>query len=184
MTAPDTGSDNAAIARISGRVAWILTLALLALPPGIVAYVQLFPHQIVTWGWVAIAGFEPAPFPPLTAVAVIAVLLAYSAPIFWGLWELRRLFQGFAIGEVFTVAAAKRLRRCGIALMVLATAGPAASIGLSTALSMGRPPGVRKLVVGIGGDDVGFALIGVAILVIAQVMVEATRIAQENAEFV
>lgn len=172
------------ITRLSERVALLLTVVLLVLPPGLVAYVWLVPEQIVNWGGVAMADFEPRPLRGWAFFAVVGVLFSYTAPVMWGGWELRALFRGYAHGEIFCHSAASRLRRCALAMVTLAVAGPVTTVALSLALSVGLPEGGRRLVIGIHGEDMGFALIGLAVLVIARVLGEAARLARENAEFV
>ncbi len=173
-----------AISRLSVRVAALLTAVLLVLPPGLVAYVWLAPEQIVNWGGVAMADFPPRPLEGVAFLAVAGVLLVYAGPVVWGFWELRALFRGYARGEIFCPSAAVRLRHCALAMVALAVAGPVTTVALSLALSVGLPEGSRHVVIGIHGEDLGFAIIGLAVLVIARVLGEAARLARENAEFV
>jgi len=180
---PDSPSELR-IARLSRGVAALLTLALWLLPAGIAAYVLLFPQLLPSHPWVAAAGISPRPLPIGNSLAVLAVLLISASPAFWGLWELRRLFQGYAAGAIFTVAAARRLRHCAYALVSLAAAAPFGAMGLSLALSADLPPGARKLAISFSSDDLGLLLLGVILLVIARVMGEAARLAEENAGFV
>ena len=49
---------------------------------------------------------------------------------------------------------------------------------------MNNPPGKKMLIFNISSNDYSFIIFGVMLLGIAWVMVEATRLAQENAEFV
>lgn len=184
MSTKSLMEPDARITRLSRVVVWVTTILIGVLPPGIVAYVLLLPEQIVHWRSVAPLRLSSDPFLPEQAAAVIAVLLFYSLPSLWGLWEMRALFRGYAAGEIFTLAMARRLRRCAMALLILAPAGPVAGVGLSLALSIGQMPGKRMLVLGIGSDDLGHALIGLALLIVAQVMVRAAKLAEENQGFV
>ncbi|HXP98145.1 MAG TPA: DUF2975 domain-containing protein, partial [Telmatospirillum sp.] len=135
-------------------------------------------------GWVAMAGFKPRPLPPLVATAVFGALSVVSLPALWGLWALKKLFEGFATGAIFTIAAARRLRHCGYALMVAAGLSPIGSMLLSAALSLDLPKNGRSLVISLSTDDLVLLLIGGVLLVVARVMEEAARIAEENAGFV
>jgi hypothetical protein len=102
----------------------------------------------------------------------------------WGVWELRCLFQGYAVGAVFTVAAAQRFGRFALALMLAAACAPLGSAVLSLALTiLGTVPEPSLLIL-ISSTDIGFAVLGGALRVIAWVMRDAARIAEENAGFV
>jgi hypothetical protein len=179
-----TIDPSAGITRLSRRMAWLVTAAFWLVIPGLALYVILFPGQLPYHGWVAIAGFEPRRLPPLVALAVFAALGAVSLPGLWGLWELKRVFEGYAAGAIFSVAAARRLRHCGYALMVVGAESPLGSLLLSAALSLDLSGRRRSLVISLSSDDLVLLLIGGVLLVIARVMGEAARIAEENAGFI
>lgn len=172
------------IARIGRRMAWLTTTLFWALVPLLGLYVLLLPEQLAHHGMVAGAGFQPRTFPLMVGLAVWAALTVISLPALWGLWALKGLFQGYAQGAIFTVAAAGRLRHCGLALVVAGLQTPFASMLLSGALSLDLPKGSRMLVLSLSGNDVVLLVIGALILTIAHVMGEAVRMAEENAEFI
>ena len=122
------------IARLSRGVAALLTLALWLLPAGLTLYVLLFPQLLAFHPWVAAAGISSRPLPPGNTAAVLAVLLISAAPAIWGLWELRRLFQGYAAGAIFTVAAARRLCHCAYSLLALGVIAPFGALKDSTSM--------------------------------------------------
>ena len=165
-------------------MAWLATIGFWLVIPGLGLYVLAFPEQLPYLGWVAIAGFKPRPLPPLTASAVFGALAIVSLPGLWGLWQLKRLFEGYAEGAIFTVTAARRLRYCGFALLVAGMESPLGSVLLSAALSLGLSPTERSLVISVSTDGLTLMLIGGALLIISQVMGQAARIAEENAGFV
>jgi ACR3 family arsenite efflux pump ArsB len=99
-------------------------------------------------------------------------------------WQLWTLFGGYARGEIFSLAAALRLRRLGLAVMSLFVARPLTTALLSAVVTSNAPPGQRHVVLSLGSDDYFCLLMGVVLLAIARVMREAARLAQENAEFV
>lgn len=172
------------IAHLSRRMAWVVTAAFWLVIPGIVLYVLLLPEQLPYHAGVAMAGFTPRPLPPLVAGAVMAALGVVSIPILWGLWELKNLFEGYTRGEIFTVEAARNLRRFGYALMVSAAKTGVGSVLLSAALSIDVQEGRKALVLSFSSDDLALLLIGAILLVISKVMEEASRVAEENAGFV
>lgn len=172
------------IIRLSRTMARLVTLAFYLIPPLITAYALILPEQLPYHGGVAMAGFEPHRLSLTATAAVTAALLTVSLPLMWGLWELKGLFQGYAAGRIFTVEAAGRLRRCGYALTAAAAKTAVGSTLLSAALSIDMPAGRRSLVLSLSSDDLILLLIGGTVLVIARVMAEAARIAEDNAGFV
>lgn len=179
-------SDNPtlSIARFSRRMAWLVTIVFWLLVPALALYVLLMPEQLPYHGWVAMAGLPPRPLPPLVALAVWGALTVASLPALWGLWSLKRLFEGYAAGAIFTVAAARHLHQCGLALVVAGLETPFCSMLLSAALSFDLPKGSRALVLSLSSNDLTLLVIGGLLLVIARVMGEAARIAEDNAGFV
>lgn len=172
------------IQRTSRRIAIIATIAFWGLLPAIIAYVLLLPEQLPYISGVALAQFKPRDLPILANLAVICALAVCASPGMWGLWHLRRLFQGYAQGRIFTVEAAGRLRHCAWALLVSGAMGPLGVSALSLALSIGLAPGSRALVVGVSSNDLAMVLIGLIFLVIARIMGEAAHIAEDNAGFI
>lgn len=170
------------------RVSRVLAVVMTALPflfvGGLAAYVLLLPEQIVGHPWAVALRLEPRPLSGVETAAVYGALLVASLPALWGAWKLRALFRGFATGAVFTHASADHLKGFALALMASSLSGPVGTVLLTGALSLSAPPGRRQLAVSIGSDDVGAALLGLVLLVIAWVMGEAVRVAEENAGFV
>ncbi|WP_140630801.1 DUF2975 domain-containing protein [Methylibium rhizosphaerae] len=161
-------------------VAWA-ALALVALPaallmsPDFLALVALrvpgLEHRTV----------DPTPATRSLAAAALLPVLLVS---WFGLWQVWQLFGGYARGEVFTTAAALRLRRLALVLMSLCLVKPLTGALMSVALTFNSPPGQRLLAVGLSSDDYLTLLMGAVLLAIASVMREAVRLAAENAEFV
>jgi hypothetical protein len=170
------------IARISRRMAWLTTGMFWLWVPALAVFMVIirdmgsFPGLMI--------GVAPRVLPPLVAVAAWGVLTLVSLPALWGLWALKRLFEGYAAGAIFTVAAARRLRHCGYALVAGGIEGPFASALLSVALTFDLPKGSRMLVVSFSSNDIVLLVVGALLLTVARVMGEAARIAEENAGFV
>jgi len=172
------------IARASRRMAWLVAAVFWLFVPALALYVLLLPEQLPYHSWIAMAGLPPRPLPGPVSLAVWAALTVAALPALWGLWSLKRLFQGYAAGAIFTVAAARQLRQCALALMVLGLETPFCSMLLSLALSFDLPPGSRSLVLSLSSNDLTLLIIGGLLLVIARIMGEAARLAEENAGFV
>lgn len=119
---------------------------------------------------------------PASRWLLFATTLGGSAPLLWGLWELRRLFLGYAAGELFTEMAAIRFGRFALALMLTAIAGPISVTVLSAGLSwLGVTP--HAIVIAINSTDIVLMLAGSMLRIVATVLRGAAVIAEENASF-
>jgi hypothetical protein len=112
-----------------------------------------------------------------------AMLLPTSVSLF-ALWQMWALFGCFAEGELLARRPAKHLRRLGLGLSSLAAAQPLGHTLAILALTWGNPPGQRQLWFGLSSDHYLALLFGLVLLALAQVLHEAARVADENAEFV
>lgn len=100
------------------------------------------------------------------------------------LYQVWALFGRYARGEVWSLACALHLRRAALGLLALAPALPLAQTLSVLALTLGNPKGQKLLSVGFTMDHYLTLLFGLVLLAIAQVMREAVRMAEENAEFI
>jgi hypothetical protein len=91
------------------------------------------------------------------------------------LWQMWSLFGCFAQGELLARRPALYLRRLGLGLCALAAAQP---LGHTLAIL------ARQLWFGLSSDHYLALLFGLLLLALAQVLHEAARVADENAEFV
>jgi hypothetical protein len=115
-------------------------------------------------------------------LGAMAFSLAAVALTVWALWSLRGLFLHYARGEVFTPPALRLLNNVAVALFasVVVTFAMHAPISLILSLGVGKP----QISLDFGSADVVTLFTAGVVLVIARVMVEAGRIAEENAKFV
>ncbi|MEJ1967968.1 MAG: DUF2975 domain-containing protein [Rhizomicrobium sp.] len=115
-----------------------------------------------------------------------ALAFSLSAELFtvWALWSLRALFLIYARGEVFSPRALKLLHNVAVALFagVIVTFVVHAPISLILTLPLGA--GHHAISLDLGSGDVATLFLAGAVLAISRVMVEAGRIAEENAKFV
>ena len=118
-------------------------------------------------------------------LAVGAAITAIPVGVLlFGLWQARALFADFAVGRIFTLASARRLRDFAACMMAQAILGPISSTALLLAFTFDNPPGSRQLSIGLSVNDYVALIIGGVLLAVAWVMAEATRIADEHASFV
>lgn len=120
---------------------------------------------------------------PARFVGFIGTMLP-AAAVMVGLLYLRRLFNAYAAGEIFTARNATRI--CGFAWSVIAMGllRPVGGILTSVAVTLDNPPGQRSLAITFGSPEVNILFVGSVVLVIGWVMREAAKLADENAAFV
>lgn len=117
-------------------------------------------------------------------LAALAFALAPTAFTMWALWSLRRLFSLYARGSVFSQDALTALNHVAIALFAGVVVGFAVHAPISLLLSWSRGAHHREISLDFGSSDVASLFIACTVLVIARVMGEAQRMADENAKFI
>ncbi|HEX3673647.1 MAG TPA: DUF2975 domain-containing protein [Rhizomicrobium sp.] len=116
--------------------------------------------------------------------AALAVDLIPASLMVWALLELHRLFLRYAAGDVFTAAALKSLNRVAALMFWYVLVGFVAQAPISALLSWSKSTGHREISLGFTSHDVSFLFMAGVVLVIARVMAEARRVADENESFV
>jgi hypothetical protein len=102
----------------------------------------------------------------------------------WALWSLRSVFLHYARGEVFSRGALGALTNVGRALLGSVIAGIIMQAPISIALSWYLGHGHRAISLAFGSNDLAGLFMAGVVFVIAWVMAEARRVAEENAGFV
>jgi len=102
----------------------------------------------------------------------------------WAMWSLRQLFASYAQGQVFSQEPLRHLNNVANALFLGVLADFLMQAPISYLLSLANPPGHREISLGFGSNDAAQLFIAGTVLVIARVMAEAGRVADENAAFV
>lgn len=121
--------------------------------------------------------------PGVQTVVMGMIILALPLHLY-GLLMARRLFAGYAAGEIFTRTAGRRMQRIGWAVTLMP---PVGNLGLVLAHAAATwPPGWRSLAMFINLDpgDVLCLVFGPMLIVIGWVMGAAADIADENQSFI
>jgi hypothetical protein len=113
------------------------------------------------------------------AFELIPILIAS-----WGLFALAKLFRLFAKGKIFASENLRALGRVAMAIFWYVVFGFLAQAPVTYFMSHHAAPGHREISLGFGSDDVEMLFLAGATFVIARVMAEARRMADENAAFV
>lgn len=102
----------------------------------------------------------------------------------FGLWQARKLFAGYRRGEVFTLAAAARLRLIGWAVVLLAPANMLTNIAGHALFAHWAAPGQLRIELAIESAEIFALVFGLLIVVVGHVMYQAIEISEENEAFV
>ena len=172
----------------SAMMAWLsLTVALaiaIAMPIGILYPVD-FHHGgfHLTFQYALPGGFAVSQATPFVyRMAIFGIALLPIGLTVWMLLSLFRLFRLFTQGCVFDAKAQSLIGRVASLLFAMVLAEIVTQPAILYLL--GRAVGQLRLGYVITGDELPNLFAAGVILVIARVMAEANRIAEENAKFV
>ncbi len=175
-------APEAHIQRTSRFAAAIVAFFIVATPLALALYVA--SGALIHHPWLTLISIPSTALGPAARIAIFVASLAAIAPWMWGLWELRRLFLGYANGAVFTQQAAVHFGNFAMSLVLAGVAAPVAVTLLSlmlSALGVMVPGGV---VISFSSNEIFAILLGALLRIIASVLRAAARLAEENASFV
>lgn len=102
-------------------------------------------------------------------------------PFFLGLFPLKSIFKNYQKNEIFTQANAKHYRYLGWLFFLNALfAKPISSMLMICAATLSNPPGHRYLVLSFGTPNLEALFSGILIIVISWVMLEASKLHDEQ----
>lgn len=179
---PAMKRPGASIQRTSRLAARIVTFFIIATPLALVLYVA--SGALVHHPWLKLMNIPATALGPAARAAIFAASLLAILPWLYGLRELRRLFLGYARGEIFTQQAAVYFGNFAGALIAAGIAAPIAVTLLSLALSALGAMVPAGGIISFSSHDVFQILLGGLLRVIASVLRGAARLADENASFV
>ncbi len=177
MSAVDEGL--AVMARVGRRARWVIwgCVALLCVLVGLVSLelpTFLLNHPQIAPLVPGSAEVRAAlAAMPLTARGLLfMILLISAAPFLWALVEAAQIARLMAAGQGFSPALPRRLRRIGWALVLTLVSRPLAGMGLTAFVTYHLSQSVaipRATTLSFSSDDLGFALIGIAVLALAAI---------------
>lgn len=177
-------TDSQRIQRLSRFLAAACLVLMIVLPIAVLIY----------WAWASPT--ELAQRVNLPAGAIQEPLLAWQrvlailitevplALLMIGLWQARKCFKLFVLGQIFTAEAVRCLRRFAGWVMVSVAAGFVASTALSVLLTLHNPPGMRHVALSIGSDQIFTLLFAGMVWLMAAVISQGQALAEENATFI
>ncbi|HXC57582.1 MAG TPA: DUF2975 domain-containing protein [Rhizomicrobium sp.] len=180
-----TDATPSNLARLSRLMAWLATIGLILWPASDI-FVYLHP------AWAEGLNFDADHLgtvlndgvPILYRLAALAFSLGAEFFTVWALWSLRALFLLYAEGEVFSPQALKLLNNIAVALFAGVIVGFVVHAPITLLLTWPLGHGHQAISLNFGSDDVITLFSAGVGLVAARVMVEARRLADENAKFV
>jgi hypothetical protein len=116
-----------------------------------------------------------------SCAAVTAVPLGM---MLMGLWQARRCFVQFADGQVFTAQATAHLRRFASWVAAAALGAIVSGAITSVLLTLHNPPGMRHLSIGVGSSQVLTLFFAAVVWLMADIIGQGQRLAEENDAFV
>lgn len=176
---------SSSLSRLSRIMAWLSTVGFVIVPV-VTIYAFLAPERSA---WLMLdfdhlgATLNSAVPLQFRLLALVCELVTASFTM-WALWSLRRLFLLYASGDVFTPGALRALNHVALALLGGVVAGFVMQGPASLALTWSLGQGHRAISLGFGSNDVAGLFTAGVVLVVARVMTEALRVADENAKFV
>ncbi len=116
--------------------------------------------------------------------AGFAVSMLPGCVMMLGLWHLSQLFADFRRLDLFTADSVRHFRWFALTVLASGLVKPLAGALMSVVTSYGNTAGQRNLSVTAGDAELTAIFVGLVLLVIAWVLEQGRRIAEENREFV
>lgn len=129
-------------------------------------------------------GYDVAALPPLFRLLAFLASMIPGAIGVYGLIALRRLFDAYRTGAIFAAGNALNLRTFAVSVVASVVAKTLVGPALSVIVSWHNPPGTRVLAVSFRSEDLQALFIGCLFLVVAWIMAEAQRLAEDNAQII
>jgi len=172
----------ARVARLSRLLRWLVWAALAAL---IAIHVLLWLSGSPEWLTQVLDGAIHVQVETTTdRLLGLAATLPSTLLTAYGLYRLARMLGRFEIGDVFSIESIGHLRAFGLATLASGAVALLEAPLLSSLLAPSVAAEGHTLQLVIRSSDLWTMLVGALMFVIGEIMVEARRIAAENAEIV
>jgi hypothetical protein len=112
------------------------------------------------------------------------VALVSALPLSFGLIRLATCFRGFAGGALFAAASVAGLRDFAGATLFWALSQPFFATVSGLVLTWGAPEGKRELALQLSSNTILLAVFALCVLTVSWVLIEASALSEENAQFV
>ena len=160
----------------------ICTLGIVVIPISLAAFWALAPTEMIRD--IRELGYQVTALPPLFRLLAFLVTMVPAGIGVYGLIALRRLFGAYSAGAIFAAGNALDLRTFALSVAASVLAKIVVGPLLSVIVSWHNPPGTRVLEISVRSNDLGALFVGCLFLVVAWIMAEAQRLAEDNAQIV
>lgn len=172
------------IQRVSQIMRHLCTVGVVLIPVGFIFiglnFEQFLPYIKVT----QTIGVDVRTIGGLNLALGFLCMLLPAIALIYGLWQLHHLFDLYGQAKFFTETNARCLRAFAGALFINALLVPIAGILLSLALTFNNPPGQKALSISVGSGELETAFVAAIFWVIAWIMQEGRRLADENEQII
>jgi hypothetical protein len=118
--------------------------------------------------------------PEQTALGIGVTMVPVGTLVF-GLWHLRKLLVCFGAGQIFTLENTRALKIFAWSVLAVIVIQFFTDGLLSVVLTLNNPPGQRVLALGLSSDQIVAFFFGAVFVLIAKVLDEGRKLADENA---
>lgn len=118
---------------------------------------------------------------PVQVVLGILVMMIPVGIMVFGLWNLRRLLLGFGAGRIFTLENTRSLRIFAWSVLAVIVAQFFTDAALSVVLTFDNASGQRSLTLTFSTEQFLALFVGAVFVVIARVLEEGRKLADDNA---
>ena len=180
-----SGEAASNLAWLSRAMAMLTTIGMIVSPAVLIA-VFLFPEQgtFLVLNVDDLGGELTSATPLAWRLGALVCALVAEGFTLWALWSLRGMLLLYAKGEVFSRRALALMNNIAVALFAGVVVGFVMRAPITALLSWPLGHGHRHVSLSFGSNDVITLFEAGVILVIARVMREAGRLADENAKFI
>lgn len=176
--------NNSTVARLSRTMRILCSVAILGIPLVLALAWWQLDFLLENTPELRDLPIYPETITPFVQIAGFFVSMGAAGIILYGLIRLRHLFRLFEQGTFFTLTAIAHLRAFAFSILASAIVSPIAGGLLSLLITMNNPPGKHALAISMGSAELQTAFIGGVFLVIAHILCEGRRLAEENAQIV
>jgi len=177
-------TDLQRLSAISSLLGWICLALMAFLPASVIAcwlYFDVFGPGIADRLGIARTYTIPDQLTSLQIALGIGVMMVPVAIMMFGLWNLRQLFSGFGAGRIFTIENTRALRIFAWSAMAVIVVQFFTDGLLTVVLTLNNPPGQRVLALSLSTEQLVALFVGAVFVVIARVLEEGRKLADDNA---
>lgn len=179
-----TVTDLQRLSLFSRVLGWICIALIIFLPASVMAcwfYFDVFGPGIADRLGLARAYAVPVDLSAQQIVLGISVMMVPVGIMMYGLWNLRMLFVGFSEGRIFTLENTRALRIFAWSAMAVIVVQFFTDGLLTVVLTLDNPPDQRVLALSLSTEQIVALFVGAVFVVIARVLEEGRKLADENA---